>query len=433
MSLLTSIVKLEGRIQPYAWGSRSSIAEIQGRPTPTESPEAELWFGDHHNAPSRVAEASGTTELGAWCAVRGVDALGAGRSRLPFLVKILAAAEPLSIQLHPDAQQAADGYARQEAAGIPRDDAKRSYSDPNPKIEALCALDHFEALCGFRAGADVRRLIAQSQSSVARQILASAGESRPEEELAGAIFRSVLKLESEDRFRASQLADEMTRYAEREANDPADSAGLAGSTGSAGLAGSTGSAEARWIGRLAAAHPKDRMLIAPLLLNHIALEPGQLLEVAPRTAHTYLSGTGVEVLTNSDNVVRCGLTRKYVAPDEFAKLVGPRAATPQICPAPSQSSTEQDHRLLPYPLQHTGFQISGVTARPDDAKRPLTAGAGQPRILLCVRGELELLDAARATTVRLSAGTAALIPACVNSFEMTGAAEGFLVEPGQPH
>ena len=145
MSPSTSIVKLETQILHYAWGSHRAIAEIQGRPTPTDSPEAELWIGDHPHGPSRVVEASGTTPLNEWCKARGADALGPGRDRLPYLVKILAAAEPLSIQLHPNAEQAAEGYAREEAAGVARGDPQRSYSDPNVKVEALCALDHFES------------------------------------------------------------------------------------------------------------------------------------------------------------------------------------------------------------------------------------------------------------------------------------------------
>lgn len=411
MSPLTSIVKLDAQIQPYAWGSRTSIAEIQGRPSPTESPEAELWFGDHPNAPSRVVEAGDTTPLAEWCAARGADALGPGRTRLPLLVKILAAAEPLSIQLHPDAQQASDGYAREEAAGIAQGDPQRSYSDPYAKIEALCALDRFEALCGFRPGADVRRLIAQSQSGVAAQLLADAAEGRPDEELAGAIFRSLLTLSSEDSGRAHQFAQEITRYAERERN---------------------ASAEAMWINQLAAIHPDDRMLAAPLLLNHVVLEPGQLLEVSPNTVHSYLSGTGVEVMTSSDNVVRGGLTRKHIATDEIAVLLDTRAAAPRICPAPTQPAGGPVGALAPYPLQQDAFQICRVTARPSDATQSLTAGAGQPRILLCVRGELEVRDVARSAAVHLSAGTAALIPACVDSFELAGDAEGFFVAPDPP-
>jgi mannose-6-phosphate isomerase len=187
-----------------------------------------------------------------------------------------------------------------------------------------------------------------------------------------------------------------------------------------------------WIARLAAVHPEDRMLIAPLLLRHVVLERGELLEVPPNTVHSYLSGTGVEVLTSSDNVVRAGLTQKHVALDEVARLLDTRAVAPRICPPPTQPSSDTEPSLAAYRLQHDGFQIGRVEVRPRDATQSLTAGSGQPRVLVCVRGELELRDPPRAVTVVLSAGAGALIPACVDRFEMTGDADAFLVEPGSP-
>lgn len=407
MSQRTSIVKLKTQIQPYTWGSRSAIAELQGRPHPSDAPEAELWIGDHPKGPSWVVEAAGRTPLRDWCAARGDDALGEGRTQLPYLVKILAAAEPLSIQLHPNARQAADGYAREEAAGIPLGDPKRSYSDPNPKVEALCALERFEALCGFRPGDQVRRLVATSKSEAAAQLLRQVDGGIDDEELAGALFRLVLRISSENVVLARKLAEEMTRYGQRE---------------------SDGSAEAMWIGQLAAFHPGDRMLIAPLLLNLLVLERGDALEVAPNTVHSYLSGTGVEVLTSSDNVLRAGLTRKHVDRDELARLLDTRARSPRVC----RPTNDDDAPLSPYPLQTTAFGIKRVVAREGLSPAPLCDGAGQPRVVVCVRGAFDLVDGERATTVSLGAGEAGLIPACVSTWALKGDGEGFLIEPG-PH
>ena len=406
MSSQTSIVKLVTHIQPYAWGSRTAIARLQGRPLPSDAPEAELWIGDHPNGPSRVIEAAGTTPLRDWCAERGEDALGPGREQLPFLVKILAAGEPLSIQLHPNAQQAADGYAREQAAGIPPDDPKRSYSDANAKVEALCALERFEALCGFRAGEEVRRLVADSHSRVAAELLDEVDTGIEDRELAGALFRLVLRVSAEAAPRARELAEELTRYGQRESDVTAE-------------------AEAGWIAQLAAVHPGDRMLIAPLLLNLLVLERGQALEVPPNTVHSYLSGLGVEVLTSSDNVVRAGLTRKHVDRNELLRLLDTRARLPHVCrPAGASDRTA----VAPYPLRTTAFGISRIIARGGESEERLCDAVGQPRIMVCVRGKLDLVDPERATTVSLSAGEAALIPACESRYELRGEAEGFLVE-----
>jgi mannose-6-phosphate isomerase len=401
----TTIVKLDTQIQPYGWGSRTAIAQLQGRPVPTEAPEAELWIGDHPNGPSRVLEATGMTPLRDWCAARGEAALGPGRQQLPYLVKILAAGEPLSIQLHPNAQQAADGYAREQAAGIPLGDPERSYSDTNSKVEALCALGRFEALCGFRPGGEVRRFVANSHSRVASDLLTEIGSEIEHEELAGALFRLVLRLSSEDPPRARRLADEMTRYGERE---------------------SDAGAEAMWIRRLAAVHPGDRMLIAPLLLNLMVLERGEALEVSPNTVHSYLSGLGVEVLTSSDNVVRAGLTRKHVDLDELGRLLDTRAQAPHVC---RPSSASDNASVAPYPLRTTAFGISQIVATGGAREERLCDTAGQPRVVVCVGGTLDLLDAARATSISLSAGEAALIPACVGTCTLGGEAQGFLIEP----
>jgi mannose-6-phosphate isomerase len=351
-------------------------------------------------------ETKGTIPLNEWCAARGADALGAGRQQLPYLVKILAAALPLSIQLHPDAEQAAEGYAREDGAGVARGDPQRSYSDPNGKTEAICALERFEALCGLRPAAEVRELVVESRSSVALELLAAAEAARPDGELAGELLLRVVELGSEDPARTRRLAQEITRFGERQG---------------------ASSCEARCIVQLSAAHPGDRLLIAPLLLNHVVLEPGQALSVPPNTVHSYLSGTGVEVMTSSDNVVRGGLTRKHVDASEFARLLDTRAATPGVCPAPSRNDRAA---ITAYDLQIEEVRLSQVVVPALGGEESFTTGAGEPRILLCVRGRLELRDGAYGSGVSIMAGEAALIPARVDGFELAGDGAGVLVEPG---
>ncbi len=173
---------LENTIQPYPWGSRTSIPALLGLPA-TAAPQAELWMGAHPLAPSRVLPAR--RRLDEWIAEDPAHTLGRAvaqrfDSKLPFLFKILAAAQPLSLQAHPSLEQAKAGFEDEERRGIPRTAPHRNYKDPNHKPELLCALTPFDALCGFRASAEIARLfreldvpalggaIARSSSSRAR-------------------------------------------------------------------------------------------------------------------------------------------------------------------------------------------------------------------------------------------------------------------------
>ena len=147
---------LENPVRTYAWGSRTVIAELLGQPVPSPHPQAELWLGAHPAAPSTVRRPDGgATPLGEVVGADPVRMLGAQRSerwagRLPFLLKVLAAEEPLSLQAHPSLEQAREGYQREDAAGIALDAPERNYRDANHKPELICALTEFAALVGFR-------------------------------------------------------------------------------------------------------------------------------------------------------------------------------------------------------------------------------------------------------------------------------------------
>ena len=152
--------RLHNRIRPYAWGSREVIARVQGRPVPSEGPEAELWVGAHPDCSSLVdGEPLADVIASAPGDLLGAEALGRFGARLPYLLKLLAAERSLSLQAHPDARQAADGYAAEDAAGVPRDAAHRSYVDGNHKPELLVAYTEFEALCGFRPAEESAELL----------------------------------------------------------------------------------------------------------------------------------------------------------------------------------------------------------------------------------------------------------------------------------
>jgi mannose-6-phosphate isomerase len=146
-----SVFVLDNPIQNYAWGSRHAIADLLGRPSPSAAPEAELWIGAHPKAPSRIVSPPGLGTLDRAIQNDPVDILGREvcdqfGNELPFLLKVLAAAEPLSIQAHPDHEQARRGWARENAEGVPVDASHRNYRDPSHKPELVCALSAFTAL-----------------------------------------------------------------------------------------------------------------------------------------------------------------------------------------------------------------------------------------------------------------------------------------------
>jgi mannose-6-phosphate isomerase len=309
---MVSVVKLVNPIQPYAWGSHTEIARLQGRHLPTDRPEAELWIGAHPVAPSKVVVGAACVPLPAWIRAHTSDVLGAASSaELPFLAKVLAAEQPLSLQVHPNAVQAREGFAREEAGGVPLTSPERCYRDPHPKVEAICALSRFVALWGFRPDDELDPLWA-----IRSRTLATAMQSleAPPGERAAAVFRALLALGESD---AERLARDVGEWA---TSQPSEAA--------------------RWIRRIAEVHPRDPLALAPLLMNLVTLAPGEALEVYPNTLHAYLHGVGVEVMTPSDNVVRGGLTVKHVALDELDRLLDRRSVPPRVRFAPEPTASD---------------------------------------------------------------------------------------------
>ena len=377
--LSLSIVKLENAIQHYAWGSHTAIAALQGRPGPTAEPEAELWIGDHPVAPSRVRNAVEGIPLPEWVSRDPEPWLGVGRRRLPFLAKVLAAERALSLQVHPDAQQASAGFAREVAAGVP--EAERCYRDPNAKHELLVALSRFEALCGFRSDAEVSAGLA-AQPRLAR-CLDDGSLERP---LAMALL---LRLQSLSLVERRELCRELDAFV----------------AGAAGV-------EADWTRRLLREHPGDPLALAPLLLHPVVLDPGQALVVCPGVVHSYLAGMGVEVMTRSDNVVRAGLTQKHVNARELARIAVPLVSSPEIV-RPRRLPGEPGETR--YATRTDAFEVRVLEL---EGERSVVRSGGRVAVLLCVEGALV------ADAVELSAGEAALVPAALEGYELKGSAGG---------
>lgn len=388
-----TVVKLVNPIQHYAWGSRAAIAQLQGRPSPSPRPEAELWIGDHPVAPSSVLDGGPALALPDWIARDPTGVLGPGREHLPFLAKILAADRSLSVQVHPDAGQARRGFEREERLGIAAE--RRCYRDANAKHELLVALSPFEALCGFRSDPAVEEALGALSSPTLHAWVeevrrTSASAAAP---LAVGLFHRLQRLAQGER---ASLAEDVARFA-----------------------GSGDSVEARWTSRLQSEHRGDPLCLVPLLMNCVVLAPGEGLVVRPGTVHAYLSGTGVEVMTRSDNVVRGGLTRKHVDPDELREVTASRAE-----PAEVVRGVAREAGTWEYATGTRAFALSVL--RPAGT---LDRAGGSVRVLVCVEGAVEVRAGADAVGVALAPGEAALVAAGVERYRLLGnAPEGRVFE-----
>lgn len=374
--------RLDNAIQRYAWGSRTVLATLQGRPSPTAEPEAELWMGAHPRAPSRLVDDEGRSLLAAIedepTSMLGEAVRQRFGSRLPFLLKVLAVAEPLSLQAHPDAARAAAGFREEDDAGIPRDAPHRSYADPYAKPELVCALEPFVALCGFRAVADTRTLV-------------------------DALAVPALRARAEPLW--TQAAPQALATVVRELLTMADPGPLVRAvleaTGRPVSSRERWARERHWIHRLGEHHPDDAGVVVALLLELVELAPGEALYLSAGNLHCYLEGTAVEIMGGSDNVLRGGLTPKHVDVPELLRVLdlhdGP---VPILHPRPVGAYEAV------YEAPAPELALSRIEL-PSGA-RWSTAVAG-PQVLLCVEGAVRLEGPDAALTLR--AGESAFVPA----------------------
>lgn len=381
---------LRNRIQNYAWGSHSAIAELCGRPSPSAQPEAELWMGAHPQAPSMVERG------GAWRSLeqviaedpvrelgqRSVDAFG---PQLPFLLKVLAAAEPLSLQAHPTREQAAAGFAREEARGIPRDAPNRCYRDQNHKPELIVALTPFHALSGFRRVERSRELFSRLRTSeldFVRDAL-GAGDAG-----LGSLFRTVMTLEPAARERVvGATLRECRRAVEH---------------------GGAFATECGWALRFGELYPNDAGVVSALLLNLVVLEPGQALYLPAGNLHAYLEGVGIEIMASSDNVLRGGLTPKYVNVDELCSVLTFQSGDVDV--------------LSDYATPTREFRLHQLTG----AARCEVRG---PEIVLCTQGTVTV--SAPSGELSLPRGASAFVSAADVEYQVSGDGTLFRATTGE--
>ena len=279
--------KLINTIQHYDWGSKTALTELYGIENPENLPMAELWMGAHPDAPSRVVVAGQPVSLAELIRQQPQQLLGEKVARrfagLPYLFKVLCAAGPLSVQVHPDKQAAEQGFQRENQAGIPLSSPLRNYKDNNHKPELVYALTPFRAMNGFRPPQQIAGLL---EPLVGAHPQIAAFVASPGMPGLRELFAVLLSLQGDEAALALKRLAEV----------------------SAGLPGET------WhtVRSLQHSYPGDMGQFMPLLLNVVVLQPGQAMFLFAKTPHAYLQGSGLEIMANSNNVLRAGLTPKHI-------------------------------------------------------------------------------------------------------------------------
>ena len=352
--------QLDNAVRPYAWGSRTVIAELLGEPVPSPHPQAEMWLGAHPADPSTPGATGRQPALAAGghgrrartsCSAR--SAPGAGTTRCRSCSRCWPPTSRCRCRRTPAWSRPRAGFAREEAAGLPRDAADRNYRDANHKPELICALTEFHALVGFREPADTVRLLrALDVPELAGHTELLAGE--PNADGLRALFTTWITL-------PQGVLDTLV---------PALQAGCVRLAG----ADDEFRAEARTALELSERYPGDAGVLAALLLNRVTLAPGEALFLPAGNLHAYLSGAGVELMANSDNVLRGGLTPKHVDVPELLRVLDFTAAPPPVQPRPA------GRRLGP--LRHPGRR-SSCSAAGTPPRRPAPARTGRPTTSRC--------------------------------------------------
>lgn len=396
---------LKNSVQEYAWGSRTAIAEILGEPCPAKTPQAELWLGAHPKAPSLVLRQDRWIRLPDWISDSPEEILGpsvAARfsDKLPFLLKILAAERPLSIQAHPDLAQAKAGFDRENSAGILPNAPVRNYRDDNHKPELLCALTPFWALKGFRNVESIVKRFEEigipdffDETECLRRQGASPGLQR--------FFTNLLGMEkSRQQHLVSRVVARVEKMTDK---DPAF----------------------EWITRLNHHYPGDIGSLSPLFLNLLHLQPGEAIFLESGTLHAYLSGTGIEVMANSDNVLRGGLTCKHIDVEELLRVLCFKEDPPTLAPFCSVSSVEGR-----YINPAEEFILSRIEVEKEHSHRNNSMGSVE--ILLCIQGKAQIRSCSLTSSVDVTKGKSVIVPACVGNYCIEGQATFYKVSVPLP-
>ena len=384
---------LKNTVQDYAWGSFTAISELLGKQSPSEEPQAELWMGAHPKAPSIVIYNGEQIPLPELIEKNPEDILGIGvanrfNNRLPYLFKVLAAAKPLSIQAHPDLKQAMEGFERENNLGLPLNAYNRNYKDYNHKPECICALTTFWALNGFRNISD----ILSRMEKICRQGLKEELDDLRERSNSQGLKSFFNALTTMDYKRQKQVVGDAIIEAQKlSEEDPVF----------------------KWMINLYHEYPSDIGVLFPILLNLICLEPGQAMFLPAGELHSYLDGVGIELMANSDNVLRGGLTPKHVDVPELMQVLNFKEKEIDIllpvkindCESVYQCRTEEF--VLSVLSVKEGFGYNSPTKR-------------SVEILLCTDGKGAITGPGEDDKLFIAKGMSVIIPAAVEKYKIEG-------------
>ncbi|MEA1910841.1 MAG: mannose-6-phosphate isomerase, class I [Spirochaetota bacterium] len=372
--------KLINQVQNYSWGTKNYIPDLLGKDETNEH-WAELWMGDHARGTSTAVLEIGNIPLNQVLMNFSTDIFGEDSIRfgkqLPFLFKVLSAESPLSIQAHPNKVQAEEGFRDENSRSIPMDAVNRNYKDNNHKPEIICALTPFTAMCGFREVEEINTNFLKLHTSVytAKNSVKS-------------FFESIMSLKSAE---LKIIIEDALVWAE-----------------------SNNSIEAELVQKFSALYDNDPGILAPLFLNVYSLKPGEALYQGPGELHAYVKGTGIELMSNSDNVLRGGLTPKHVDIEELLKVLNFKPSGKNILKPVTigrglyEYLTPSDEFILKY------LKIENSNSLEIKNRESL-------EILLCVSGNV--IVSYENETISINRGESLFIPASVNSYTLKGSGE----------
>lgn len=384
---------LRNPIQNYAWGSETFIPQLTGESAPENVPQAELWMGAHPKAPSLV------WHDGEWVPlpdliredperVLGKSAANRFSNKLPFLFKVLAAERPLSIQAHPNRDQARQGFAREDSLEVPLNAPHRNYKDDNHKPEIICALTPFWALIGFRAFEDIIVLTDRlGASSFRESVMDSRGQANHES--LRRLFTGLLTTDADAQRRmVTEVAESCEKYA-----------------------GADKTFE--WTVRLNRAYTGDIGVLSPLFMKIVRLEPGEAMYISSGQLHSYLEGAGIELMANSDNVLRGGLTPKNIDVPELLEILD--FSSNERCLLNPERGTDNE-RLYRCPAEE--FILSEISL--NEGAVFVGPKERSVEIMICTEGEAKIIDLDRKEDLSLNKGTAIIIPASAGPYRIEG-------------
>ncbi len=384
--------KLINKVQKYSWGTRDYIPELLGEDKSGEH-WAELWMGDHPRGTSTAVMESGNIPLNQVIMnssheVLGEDTIRFG-NKLPFLFKVLSAESPLSIQAHPDKNQAEEGFRDENLKGIALDAFNRNYRDDNHKPEIICALTPFTAMCGFRDDKIIESNFLKLKSQVFADKIQISFTENPENSIK--LFFSALMSLGKDSL--GSLIKCAISWAE-----------------------SDKSLEADLIQKFATYYNNDPGILAPLFLNVYNLQPGEALYQGPGELHAYVEGTGIELMSNSDNVLRGGLTPKHVDVEELLKVLNFNPSVKNIL-----KPVEKEQGCFEYLTPSNEFILNYLKI--ENSKSVEINNRKSIEIILCISGDATLSFGNE--TISIVRGDSLLVPASVNSYTLKGSGEIF--------